>query len=96
MDHPSTVYEDNQACIHFTKNFVCNKRSKHIDIKYHNSRLAQKAGIIKLVYCPTDDMIADLFTKPLPPMKFKQHAKALGVKSVGVSGGESDLKHVHT
>ena len=36
-------------------------------------------GKIKLIYCPTDDMIADALTKALPSAKVKHFAKALGL-----------------
>ena len=39
--------------------------SKHIDIRYHFVRDHANAGNIKLVYCPSEDMVADMLTKCL-------------------------------
>jgi hypothetical protein len=39
-------------------------------------------GSIELIYCPTEDMTADLLTKSLPSAKAKHLADALGLLSV--------------
>ena len=36
---------------------------RHIEIRYHLVRCLVLSGDIRLVYCITEDMIADLFTK---------------------------------
>jgi len=38
-----------------------------------------KQGYIKLQYCPTDDMMADILTKVLPCWNMSQHALGLGL-----------------
>ncbi len=45
-------------------------RSKHIGIKYHFVREHVQAGDIKLVYCPTGEMTADMLTKGLSRESF--------------------------
>ena len=50
---------------------VDHQRTKHIDLKWHYVRAQHKAGAIKLVYCPTDDMVADLLTKYLAAARFE-------------------------
>ena len=45
------------------------KRAKHIDIKYHYVREQVAAGTLDIVYCPTEDMLADILTKPLHPAR---------------------------
>ena len=61
--------EDNQSCIKMTKNPVNHGRAKHIDIKYHHIRDEVKCGEVKLEYCETSLMMADIMTKGLsgPP-----------------------------
>src|SRR6201992_1810896 len=57
-------------------------RTKHIDIRYHFIRFEINNGHIRLVYCPTNDMVADTFTKALPSIKAKHFATALGLSAV--------------
>ena len=40
-------------------------RSKHIAIKYHFVRDQVGKGTVKLEYCPTKEMVADILTKGL-------------------------------
>ena len=56
----TTILEDNQSAICLAKNQSIHGRTKHIDIKYHFIRDAVEAGKIKLVYCASEDMIADM------------------------------------
>ncbi|GMF46037.1 unnamed protein product [Phytophthora lilii] len=48
-----------------TKNPVNHGRAKHIDIKYHHIRDEVKRGEVKLEYCETSIMLADIMTKVL-------------------------------
>ena len=36
-------------------------------------RELRATGVVKLVLVPTDDMVADLLTKPLPDSTFEKH-----------------------
>ena len=67
---PTVVYEDNTGCIEWSKNPVDHARAKHIDLKYHFIRAKVKDGDIKLVYCPTEEMMADILTKYLASPRF--------------------------
>lgn len=53
------------SAIALVKNPVADGRSKHIDTKYHYIRQQVKENNIKLVYCRTEDQVADIFTKPV-------------------------------
>ena len=70
QEGPVDVLEDNQGCIALAKNPVSHARSKHIDIRHHFIRDAVEEGVINLVYCRTDEMLADILTKPLPREQF--------------------------
>ena len=63
------IYEDNQGTITLAKNPVYRQRSKHIDVKYHFVRSTVNNGEVSLEYCPTDQMVADLMTKPATKVK---------------------------
>ena len=78
----TTLFEDNQGSIALAKNPKDHSRAKHIDIKYHFVRQAVEEKSIQLVYCPTENMLADILTKGLPKPRFEQLRLFLGVKPV--------------
>ena len=55
-------------------------RTKHIDIRYHFIREAIQDQVIEVCYCPSEDMIADLLTKPLSKGKFEALRDQMGIK----------------
>ena len=60
---PYTMYTDSQACLQIANTSSKLGKVRHIEIRYHLVRCLIIAGSIKLIYCITEDMIADLFTK---------------------------------
>ena len=67
---PTLLLEDNQGCLALIKNPVFQPRTKHIDTKFHFIRQRVEDGEAIVEYCPTKDMIADIFTKPLERVSF--------------------------
>ena len=70
----SLIYQDNQSAMLLEKN-GCGSSSKwtrHINIRYFFvvDRIAN--GEVKVEYCPTGDMLADFFTKPLQGCTFQK------------------------
>lgn len=82
LTQPTVLHCDNQSAIALAQSGAFHARTKHIDIRYHFIRFSVDKGSISLVYCPTDDMVADTLTKPLPSLKVKHFASALGLRSV--------------
>jgi len=74
---PTKVYEDNQGTIALAKNPVNRQRCKHIDIKYHFIRETVSSKRVILEYCPTEQMIADVMTKPATKVKLRRFAPDL-------------------
>ncbi|KAM1489207.1 hypothetical protein ACFXTO_032488 [Malus domestica] len=75
------VHCDNTTAIAITKNPVFHQKTKHIDMRYHFIKDALQEGIIDLMYCPTEEQLADIFTKPLTKDRFNLLRSKLGVKS---------------
>lgn len=63
---PTELFEDNKGAICIAKNPISRDHTRHIDIRVHNLRQRVEDGVIKLTYCKTGDMLADIFTKSLP------------------------------
>ena len=78
---PTTLFSDNQAAIALTRDNQYHPRTKHIDVRYHWIRWVVEKGSIRLIYCPTDDMVADVLTKALPSAKVKHFAASLGLRA---------------
>ena len=74
-----TVFADNQGAIALSKNPVHHQRSKHIDIKYHFIRSEILNGVIELCYIPSEDNIADIFTKAVSKCRLNKFAVIRGV-----------------
>ena len=66
------IYGDNQGAIALSKNPVNRQRSKHIDVKYHFSRTTLSEGKIDIIYCPSEDMVADILTKPVARVRINK------------------------
>ena len=69
----SVVYQDNQSAILLERNgrASSSKRTRHINIRYFFVTDCVANGEIKIEYCPTKEMLADYFTKPLQGIQFK-------------------------
>ena len=80
QSEPTRLCEDNQGAIAISKNNKNSTRTKHIDIKYHFIREANENNGIKLLYCPTEKMLADILTKALPRPRFEELRSLMGVK----------------
>ena len=70
---PIVLFEDNQSTIKLIQSDKHHSRTKHIDVRHHHIKHHQTTGTIELKYCPTDEMIADQLTKPLPKPQFEKH-----------------------
>jgi hypothetical protein len=69
---PAILYQDNMSTISLVENGKgTNERSRHINIKFFfvSDRVAK--GEIEIKYMPTNDMLADMLTKPLQGDKFR-------------------------
>lgn len=70
---------DNQSAIRLIKNPEFHKRTKHIDVRYHFIREKYVELLFDLKYIPTDEQLADIFTKPLLKGRFELLRKMMNV-----------------
>ena len=66
IERPIRLWQDNQSAIAIMDHATSHARTKHIDVRYHFIRDFIKRDVLSVDYCPTGEMIADLFTKALP------------------------------
>ncbi len=66
------IYQDNMSTLSLAKNgyISSSKRTKHIKAKYFFVRHFYRTGEVDLKFCPTEQMWADVLTKPLQGAKF--------------------------
>ena len=55
------------------------QRTKHIDTKYHFVKDIYKQHQIDIKYCSANNMVADILTKPLGPIKLAKFAHDIGL-----------------
>jgi hypothetical protein len=70
----NVIFHDNMSTLSFKKNgrTSSSKHTKHIKAKYFFIQHYHQTKEINLRYCPTDNMWADVLTKPLQGSKFQQ------------------------
>jgi len=76
---PITLHCDNQGAIALSKDNKFHARTKHIDIRYHFIREAVENKKLRIQYIPTENNVADIFTKPLAKPKFEKFVEMLGL-----------------
>ena len=70
---PTTVFEDNAACILMSENPAHPDHSRHIDTRKWFLRDMVRDQMLKLVKCAGTQNVADAFTKSLPGPSFTKH-----------------------
>ncbi|MCO5608685.1 hypothetical protein L7F22_062899 [Adiantum nelumboides] len=78
-DIANTIYTDSQSVLVGARNPVFHACTKQIEVHYHYVRERLSLGEINLAYVPTQDNLADLFTKALSCEKFEAFRKSLGL-----------------
>jgi len=76
---PVPIYVDNQGSIFIASNPVTEKRSKHIDIRFHYIREVVERKLAEIYFIDGDKNPADLLTKNLGSVKFLLFRPAYGL-----------------
>ena len=79
-DRPTPICTDNQWAIFIGNNPVKERRTKHIDVRYHHIRDQIENKRVEVVWVPTDENPADMFTKNLDHVKFTKFRSMLGLE----------------
>ena len=86
----TTLYQDNTSAIALEENgkMSSSQRTRHINIRYFFIKDKVEKDEITIVYCPTEDMVADYFTKPLQGAQFRRFRDMImGVSRVSSKDG---------
>ena len=75
-----TIKVDNKSAISLTKNPVFHGRSKHIHRRYHFIRECVENGQVDVEHVAGDKQKADILTKGLGRLKFKEMREFIGVQ----------------
>ena len=77
---PIPICRDNQGSIFISSNPITEKRSKHIDIRYHYIREVIARKPAEVYFIDGDNNPADLLTKNLGIVKFQRFRALLGLE----------------
>ncbi len=70
---PATIYQDNMSTIALAeKGRSTSDRTRHINIRYFFVKDKIDSNELHIEYLPTDEMVADVLTKPLQGELFKR------------------------
>ncbi|KAG7339953.1 reverse transcriptase RNA-dependent DNA polymerase [Nitzschia inconspicua] len=87
----NVIFQDNQSTILLARNGrqSSGKKTRHIEIRYYFITDNISRGTCSVQYCPTEQMIADFFTKPLQGSLFRwMRDKILGKHHIGVTDSQ--------
>lgn len=73
------IFEDNQSVTKMIISQNHSSRTKHVNVRYHFIKDYIERNIITIEYCETENMIADILTKPLNRVKFEKFRVLLGL-----------------
>ena len=79
---PTKLWCDNQSTIEIIKKPVNFKGTKHIALRHLYAHELNELRRIEIQYCPTDEMMVDILTKPLDQKTFGKLREAMGVTKV--------------
>ena len=80
QQHPTTLWCNNQSAIKLCKDPVQHQHMKHIELHIHFIINLIHDCVPEVQYYPTNDQVADIFTKALTEAKFTQLRCMLGVQ----------------
>ena len=80
IEKPLKLYCDNEPAVFYAHNNKSSGAAKHIDIKFYVVKEQVQDETVCLEHIKTDKMLADPFTKGLPPNVFREHLAGMGLR----------------
>lgn len=74
------IWEDNQSCLKMIQDKKFSNRTKHIDTKFHFIKDLNNKQEISFKYCCTEEMKADMLTKPLSKIRLQFLSQKCGLR----------------
>jgi hypothetical protein len=93
----STIFQDNHSAILLEKNGrgSSSKRTRHIIIRYFFVTYRVHNKEVRIQYCPTGEMLADFFTKPLQGKHFRLFRdRILNIQTITMHTEINDLGNI--
>ena len=82
---PTPLCLDNQGCIFLAVNPAIDRRTKHIDIRYHYIREFYEDKQVDIVYVATADQLADALTKGVSLAILEKFIKGINMFVISTS-----------
>ncbi|QRV81847.1 Gag-Pol polyprotein/retrotransposon [Ceratobasidium sp. AG-Ba] len=79
LREPITIFADNQSSMLLSDSEKLSSRTKHVDVQYHFVREYVTQGKCRFEWVPMKLNTADVLTKPLGPIAFKEMPAMLGL-----------------
>jgi hypothetical protein len=76
---PSLILEDNKGAVDYARNPSVTRGIRHLAQRFHYARELQHMAELDIQHCPTEQMVADSFTKMVPNEKFSFCYRGLGM-----------------
>ncbi|KAG5871223.1 hypothetical protein JTB14_031074 [Gonioctena quinquepunctata] len=73
------IHCDNKSALHLATKNSYHARSKHTDVRHHFIREKIAQGFLDLRYLRTEEMLADIFTKPVNGAKHFKCLEEIGL-----------------
>lgn len=80
IERPLKLYCDNKSAVMYSNNNRSSSKSKHIDIKFLAVKDRIQSRQLQIEHLGSTSMLADPFTKGLPPSVFHEHVFHMGIR----------------
>ena len=85
---PAIIHVDNSGAICVAKSRSVARRTKCIDVRHHFIRDEYRKGEVSFEHVRSNENVADVFTKSLPPVKTKYFLERIGLKKCTTLGNQ--------